>query len=237
MASTTTLTTSQGCLRRWVFPPQKPERRAIERDEAAIARWISHDWPRIKRWAVRNKAHIVFIDETGFLMHPLVRRTWAPRGCTPILLQRGRHYGRISAIGALSISPGRRHLGWYLQFHKNLAIRQEQIIIFLRYLLRHLSNRIVVVWDRLGTHKGKVLRQWLSGISRLHTEFLPAYAPELNPNEYGWSYLKYGPLANCCPTDEHHLDDLVTAAADYASSQQSLLRSFTHATELPIKLR
>ena len=118
-----------------------------------------------------------------------------------------------------------------------MAIHQAHIIELLRYLLRHLSNRIVVVWDRLGTHKGKMLRQWPAKTSRLHTELLPAYAPELNPNEYGWSYLKYGSLANSCPQDEHQLDDPVTTAAHHAAGQQSLLRSFMHAAKLPIILR
>jgi transposase len=208
----------------------------VERDEAAIQQWIQRDWPRIKRLARRRRAHLVFIDETGFLLHPLVRRTWAPRGQTPILRQRTRNRRRVSTIGGLSISPGRRHLGWYLQFHVPGSIRQEQVITFLRHLLRHLSNRLVVVWDHLGAHKGRLLRQWLSRCPRVHLEFLPSYAPELNPNEYGWSYLKTNPLANYCPTDVEQLHARVELAADAAANQQTLLRSFLHATHLPIRL-
>lgn len=95
-----------------------------------------HDWPRIKRLAARRRAHLVFIDKTGFLLSPVVRRTWAPRGQTPTLRQRTRHHRRVSAIGGLSISPRRRRLGWYLVFHLDRSIRQEQVIDFLRHLLR-----------------------------------------------------------------------------------------------------
>ena len=127
---------------------------------------------------------MVFIDETGFLLHPLVRRTWAPRGRTPILRQRTRHHRRVSAIGGLSLSPRRRHLGWYLQFHVDATIRQEQVLDFLRHLLRHLGGPLIVVWDRLAAHRSRALRQWLRRCRRVHVEYLPGYAPELNPNEY-----------------------------------------------------
>jgi transposase len=67
-----------------------------------------------------------------------------------------------------------------------------------------------VVWDHLGAHQGRALRQWLRRCRRLHLEFLPGYAPELNPNEYGWAYLKNHRLANYCPTDVDQLRQLVT---------------------------
>src|SRR5271170_1442636 len=67
------------------FTPQKPERVPRERDPVAIAAWLASDWPRIKKKARRQGAHIVLIDESGLLMAPLVRRTWSPRGQTPPL--------------------------------------------------------------------------------------------------------------------------------------------------------
>lgn len=67
-------------------------------------------------------------------------------------------------------------------------------------------------------------------------EYLPGYAPELNPNEYGWSHLKCNPLANYCPLNEKHLEAKVLVAAGETADQQSLLRSFFHATDLPIQL-
>jgi len=208
----------------------------VERDEAAIAQWVQHDWPRIKRRARRRRAHLVFIDETGFLLSPLVRRTWAPRGQTPVLRQRTRHHRRVSAIGALSISPNRRRLGWYLHFHRDRAIRQEQVVDFLGDLLGHLRGAVIVVWDRLAAHRSRRLRQWRRRRRRLHLESLPGYAPELNPNEYGWAYLKSNPLANYCPQDVAQLHRRVTKASRTVASQQSLLRAFVHATDLPIRL-
>lgn len=166
----------------------------------------------------------------------MVCRTWAPRGQTPVLRQRTRHHRRVSAIGGLSISPGRRRLGWYLRFHRDQSIRQEQVIAFLRHLLRHLRGSVIVVWDHLGAHRGRTLRYWLRRCRRLHLEFLPGYAPELNPNEYGWAYLKTHRLANYCPPDVDRLHARVLVEARDTASHQTLLRSFVHATGLPIRL-
>ena len=148
-----------------------------------------------------------------------------------------RNRRRVSAIGGLSISPQRRHLGWYLQFHADQSIRQQEVIDFLRHLLRHLAGRLIVIWDNLGAHKGRQLRQWLPTCKRVHCEFLPPYAPELNPNEYGWAYLKTGELANYCPEDVDDLYATVLVAGENASTQQRLLRGFLRATKLPVALR
>jgi transposase len=203
----------------------------------AISHWKQHDWERIKRRVRRQRAHLVFIDETGFLLHPLVQKTWAPKGQTPVLRHRTRHHRRVSAIGGLSISPQRRRVGWLLRFHTDRSIRQEQVVDFLRDLGRHLRGKIVVVWDHLQAHKSRLLRGWLRRCRRIHLEYLPGYAPELNPNEYGWSYLKRNPLANYCPHDVDQLHERVVAAADDAADSQRLLRSFIYATSLSIRLR
>lgn len=220
-----------------VFPPQKPKRRATERDEAAIEHWLKHDWPRIKRRVARIRATLVFVDESGLLLQPLVQRTWAPRGQTPTLRHRFRHHQRLSAIGGLSLSPQRSRLGWYLQFYRNQSIRQEQVIVFLQHLLRHFRGALVVVWDHLPTHRSRILRAWLRRCRRIHLEYFPAYAPELNPIEYGWAYLKGPCLANYCPRDVESLHQSVVASVDDAARQQSLLRGFVRASGLPIRMK
>jgi transposase len=126
-------------------------------------------------------------------------------------------------------------VGWYLAFHRDRSIRQEQVIDFLRHLLRHMRGRVVVVWDHLAAHQSRALRTWLRRCRRLHLEYLPSYAPELNPNEYGWGYLKGHPLANACPPNVDALDARVRAEARAAAGRQDLLRAFVHATHLPIR--
>lgn len=169
-------------------------------------------------------------------MHPTVRRTWAPRGRTPLLRHRTRSYQKISTIGGISISPARYRLGWYLRFHPRLSIRQQQVVHFLRHLLRHLRGEVIVVWDRLRAHRGNQVRHFVQANPRLTLEHLPAYAPELNPEEYGWSYIKGHSLANYCPDELHELETAVHLATDQIKTHQGLLRSFIHASGLPIRL-
>lgn len=89
----------------------------------------------------------------------------------------------------------------------------------------------------LPSHRSRLLRQWLSRCRRLHLEYFPGYAPELNPIEYGWAYLKGPSLANYCPPDGESLHSSVRTAADAVAQQQSLLRGFVKASKLPITLR
>jgi transposase len=185
--------------------------------------------------AARLRAWLIFLDETGVFLTPLVRRTWAPQGQTPVLRTRTRHQRHLSVVGAMSLSPRRRHLGWYLQFHANRSIRQEQVIRFLRDLLRHVRGEIFLLWDRLNAHRGKEIKDFLARHRRLHTNFLPPYAPELNPNEYGWAYLKGHTLANYCPDDLDELQNTVRHITPKIQNNQSLLRGFVAATALPIR--
>lgn len=148
------------------------------------------------------KAHLVFADESGFMLTPTVVRTWAPRGQTPILRHSQRH-DRISVISAISVSPTRRRVGLYYQWHHH-NIRELEAVAFLRHLLRHLRGHVVLIWDRLGVHRGKLVQRLCRRVPRLHLEYLPAYAPELNPDEGVWRHSK-ARLANSCPADRFRL--------------------------------
>lgn len=166
-------------------------------------------------------------------MLPTVRRTWAPKGRTPLLHHRTRSHKKVSAIGALSISPKRRHVGLYLHWHPDRNITHRELLVFLRDLRAHLAGPLILVWDRLAAHRAAATRLRETGCRRIAIEWLPPYAPELNPVEYLWSNCKYHRLANHGLFD---LDDIQAQArleAKSIASEQSLLRSFVHATGLP----
>src|SRR3974377_2181327 len=100
-----------------------------------------------KKNAARLGAHIVFADESGFLLVPTVARTWAPRGKTPIHRHRQGQRDKLSVISGISVSPKRHHLGlYYLLFYENIG--QEEVCVFLRELLRHLRGPIIVLLER-----------------------------------------------------------------------------------------
>jgi transposase len=176
------------------------------------------------------------IDESGFLLSPLVRRTLAPRGQTPVLKTWGGHRERVSATAALSISPRRHRLGLYFRTYPKAFVNQERAAAFLRHLLKRLRGPVIVVWDGGPMHKGEVIRAVLRAFPRLSLEKLPPYTPELNPVEYLWNHLKYGALPNFVPEDVFHLDDVLKRRLRRARQSPQRLQSFFKQSGLPIRL-
>lgn len=126
----------------------------------------------------------------------MIRRTWAPRGRTPVLRPKMRSWKRMSAIGALAYRrDGKSNV--LLRFHPG-EVRAHQVLVFLRHLLRHLRGRIVLIWDGLQAHRAVLVRQWVQEQKRLEIVRLPSYAPDLNPVEGLWGWTKGTCLANVC---------------------------------------
>ena len=173
---------------------------------------------------------MAFLDESGFMLTPTVRRTWAPRAQTPILYHRYSHE-KISAISAVSVSPLREHLGLYCHLHFN-NISHVEVAAFLRLLLQHLRGNIILIWDGGPIHKGPALNHLLARNPRLHIERFPAYAPELNPDEQVWNHLK-ARLANGCPLSTDELMRDISAAVRRARRSPALLRGFIRESDLP----
>ena len=169
------------------------------------------------------------------LMAPLVRRTWSLRGQTPLLRQRGRCHQKVSAIAALCIAPSRDRLTLYFRLHPDANINAERAMDFLEHLQRQLRTPIVLIWDSFQAHKGELINECVLPRSA-HLEYLPPYAPELNPVEYLWSWLKTNPLANDPAADLHSLALRTRRAAYSAQHRQRLLRSFFRHTGLSLRL-
>jgi transposase len=179
---------------------------------------------------------LVLIDESGFLLSPLVRRTLAPRGQTPVLKTWGGHRERVSATAALTISPRRRRLDLYFRTYPKAFVNQERAADFLRYLLKHLRGTVIVVWDGGPMHKGDAIRAALHDFPRLSLERLPPYTPELNPVEYLWNHLKYGVLSNFMPDDVFHLDGVLKQRFRRARASVPRLQGFFKQSGLPLRL-
>ena len=185
--------------------------------------------------ARRQGAHLAVIDESGLLMAPLVRRTWAPRGQAPALVQRCRKREKVSVAAALGLSPLRDRLGLFARTLVDGYFDNWTSAAFLEALLKELPGRVVVVWDGGGMHKGDPIDQ-LQGLmaDRLSLERFPPYTPELCPVEPLWSWLKYSRLCNYAPQDAIELDARVVAELSAIRDDQDLLRSFFHASRLPL---
>jgi transposase len=143
---------------------------------------------------------IVFIDESGLSQRPHRCRTWAPRGQTPVLQY---HFNWKT----ISVAAGMTLWNFYFQIFDK-AVGKEETIIFLVHLLRHVRNPLLIVWDRLPAHRSRLVGEFLDSLKgQIAVEYLPPYAPELNPVEYLWGYWKHHLLPNVCPKDLWHLND------------------------------
>jgi transposase len=183
-----------------------------------------------KKNTARLAAHLVFIDESGFLLIPSVRKTWSPVGQTPIVQHRYRH-DRISAISGIAVSPKRFHCTLYCQLYED-NIQGEEVTAFLRQLLRQIPGHLIVLLDNGTTHRGDSVAELLSRTSRLHLEPFPPYAPELNPDEGVWNHLKKT-LANGRPDTQTELMDILSDEIYKLASSQSLLRGCIKQSGLP----
>src|SRR5271165_3082896 len=154
---------------------------------------------------------IVFVDESGLSERPTRVRTWAPVGQTPVI-QFHFNWKQLSMIAGLTIA----HCVFRLY---EGAIRSAQIVEFLKALRRHLKMRLLIVWDGLRAHRSRLVRDYVDSTEgTIQLAFLPAYAPELNPVEYLWAWLKRHAMANFCPDGIAELKS--TARAKLKSAQR-----------------
>jgi transposase len=188
---------------------------------------------RHQKKARKLNARIVFIDESGLLLHPHVRRTWAPTGKTPVFYQKGRSYKKATIIGALSVSPRKNRTRLYFSVRPNANVDKAWFIRFLTELARHLRpHPLMIVWDRLPGHRSKAVTASVHGRRRLSFNLLPAYAPELNPVEVVWAYLKTNPLSNLALDEPYTLAKIAKRHAWRIANKPQLLYSFLRSTPL-----
>ena len=164
-------------------------------------------------------------------MIPNVRRTWAPRGQTPIVRHRYQR-DKVSAISAVTVSAARRRVGLYLHLHPGENITNVEVAIFLRALLRHLRGQVIVVLDSGSIHKGPDVQALQARCPRLHLEWFPGYAPELNPDELVWAHFK-AKLANGHPDTVDELMATLGRITKRVTRRADLLRSFITGSALP----
>jgi transposase len=202
-------------------PPRPPARRS---GYCPVAR---RDLAGHQQGAQEQQQTIFFIDESGFYPLPSVVRTYAPVGHTPIL----REWWTRDHLSAMSaISPeGQRY------FHcQDGALHSEDVMAFLEHLLREVPGRMVIIWDGSPIHRSQTIKEFLAnGAShRLHLERLPAYAPELNPDESVWQQLKGVELRNLCCFHLPHLRRELRAAVKRVRRKPRLIQSFFRGAKL-----
>jgi len=190
-----------------------------------------------KKNSARVDAALVFLDESGFLMMPLVRRSWAPRGQTPLLRHRTNSYRKVSVIAALAVSPGRERVQLFFRLHPQANITTRKVLSFLKHLSRHFQCPITLIWDRFIPHRARPVQNYICRKKDWLSVFLPPYAPELNPTENVWCYLKTNSMANEALFE---VENLMRSARRHGLSlqrKQPLLRSLLKHTPLFLRLK
>jgi len=183
-------------------------------------------------------AWLVFIDESGLLMMPFVRRSWAPTGETPILLHRGCSHKKVSAIAALCLSPNGRKVSLYFRLHPDANITTRCVRAFLEQIKRQLPGPIVVIWDCFQPHRAVAMRKFLERKNGKITAFyFPPYTPEMNPVEGVWGYLKTNPLANRAPWELETLTRFARSSSRSLQKKEQLLHSFINHSQLPLRIQ
>lgn len=203
--------------------PQKPLRRAYERDPIAIARWTRKVYPALRARAHRRGAKIFFLDEAGVRSDPVLGRTWAPKGQTPTV----RTSGQRQSINAISAVNARGEF-WYEVFSGRF--NAAAFLVFLKHFLSRRRHPILLVVDGHPSHRARLVAQYVQSLrGRLEIHFLPGYAPELNPDEFVWNHLKRNGVSKTPLRQNESLRDRVIADLTAIKTRPALVRSFFHA--------
>lgn len=187
---------------------------------------------RHQKKGLKIKARLGFSDESAFSDKPMVRRTWAPKGKTPILKVPGGWITR-SVISLITCSSkGLRPRLYFEMIPK--TVNAQRFVRFLKQTKRHLKGKqLILIIDNLRVHKAKIVKEYVqSQRSWLSVEYLPPYAPELNPAEYLWSSRKRKDFSNAVIADRNELDRRIKASGRRARRDAALLRGFLRASSL-----
>jgi len=213
-------------LKRWGFTPQKPVRRAYERNPAAVKRWKEQEFPAIARQAKAEKAEIHWGDQMGVRSDHQAGRSYGRRGVTPVIAGTGKRFG----ANMMSSVTNRGHLSFLIfseQFTAKVFIR------FARKLLRQRRRTVFLIVDGHPVHRSAAVRDWLqANARRIRMFFLPGYSPELNPDEYLNNDVKTNAVGRKRAATKPELIANVEAYLRDTQRRPSIVRSYFQADDV-----
>jgi len=203
--------------------PQKPLRRAYERDPKAVQHWLEEVYPKLKKRAKRLGAKIFFLDEAGFQSDPPLGRTYGLKGKTPVVTTSGQRQS-INVISAVNA----RGEFWAATYDSKL--NAESFILFLQDFMKRRQGKVFLIVDGHPSHTAKAVARYVEGLGgRLELHRLPAYAPDLNPDEFVWSHMKKNGVSKKPLKQNEALRDRVEADLLAIKANPELVRSFFRA--------
>jgi transposase len=203
--------------------PQKPLKRAYERDPVAIEAWKSEVYPAIAKRAKKRNAEIFFWDESGFRADAVQGKTWGVKGQTPIILVPGTRQS-VSAASAVNARGG-----FWCATYKG-GMNAELFIALLKAMMFRRKKPVLLILDSLPAHKAKIVKDYVASTEgKLEFHFLPGYAPELNPDEMVWNYMKRTGPARKPLAKGDSLHDRIDVELQQIQENRALVRSFFRA--------
>jgi transposase len=202
--------------------PQRPLWRAYQRDPQAVERWLKEEYPAIRDAARKANGEVWFGDESGVRSDAHSGTTWAPKGRTPIVNTTGARFG-LNVISAVNRRGSLRFMC------VEGKVSADVFIAFLRRLVESAGHPVYLVVDGHPTHKSAKTRRFVDSTDgRLNLFFLPAYSPDLNPDELVWNNLKRRGTGNRAITGPDQLKKLVLSHLRSMQKNAELVRSFYH---------
>ena len=200
--------------------PQKPLRRAYERDEKEIRKWKEEKYPELRKRAKEQGADIFFLDEVGVRSDSPLGRSYGLKGHTPVVKTSGQRQ-KINAISAVNAKGA----FWYNVYSGTL--NAALFIVMLKDLMKGRKKRVMLIVDGLPGHKAKVVSKYVQSTEgRLELHFLPPYAPDLNPDEFVWSHMKKNGISKKPLRKNEALRERVTTDLAAIKQDRPLVRSF-----------
>lgn len=213
-------------LRKLGLSPQKPLRRAYEQDPERVQKWMDEEYPKIRALAKKERASVYFGDEAGVRSDFHSGTTWAVKGQTPVVPATGQRFG-LNLISAVSprgemrfmIVNGRMNAGRFIEFLDRLTHNQP--------------GPVFLIVDGHPSHRARKVSEYVRGKKgRLRLFFLPAYSPELNPDELVWNHLKNNGVGKRIIRTRDELKRVVLGHLRSLQKTPALIRSFFHQPEL-----
>jgi len=206
--------------------PQKPLRRAYERDPEAVRAWKEETYPNIRKRAKQRHAEIFFLDEAGIRSDDPLGRTWAPRGDTPIVKTSGQRQSVniISAVNPLGAFWFKVYTG-----RLNATLFRE----FLKEFMKRRRSPVILIVDGHPSHKAKLIAEYVQEQKgKLEIFFLPGYSPDLNPDEFVWNHMRNNGVTKKPLRKNEALKDRVESDLRVIKSSPKLVRSFFEANSV-----
>ena len=204
--------------------PQKPLRRAYERDPEQVAKWLEESYPKLKKRAKTEGAAIFFLDEAGFQSDPPLQRTYGLKGKTPIVKTSGQRQS-INVISAVNAQ------GCFWSNTYDGKLNAETFELFLKdFIKNRRGQKVFLVMDGHPAHKAKSVQKYVESLNgQLELHPLPPYSPDLNPDEFVWNYMKTTGVSKKPLKKNEAMRDRVEQDLRNISNNRDLVKSFFNA--------